>query len=92
LLPELPTIAESLPGYGASGWYGLVAPAATPRDVIARLNAAAVQALRAPDVAARLSAQGAEPVGNPSAEFGAFIRSEIDKWANLVKVAHMKPE
>ena len=92
LLPELPTIAEALPGYGASGWYGLVVPAATPRDVIARLNAAAVQALRAPDVAARLSGQGAEPVGNPSAEFGAFIRSEIDKWANLVKVANMKPE
>ena len=92
LLPELPTIAETLPGYAASGWYGLVAPAATPKDALARLNAAAVQALRAPDVAARLSAQGAEPVGNSAGEFIAFIRSEIDKWANLVKVANMKPE
>jgi tripartite-type tricarboxylate transporter receptor subunit TctC len=92
LLPELPTIAETLQGYGASGWYGLVAPVATPRDVIARLNTSAVQALRAPDVAARLSGQGAEPVGNSPAEFGAFVRSEIDKWANLVKVANMKPE
>ena len=92
LLPELPTIGETLPGYGASGWYGLVAPVATPRDTLAKLNAAAVQALRAPDVAARLSAQGAEPVGNTPAEFAAFVRSEIDKWANLVKVANMKPE
>ena len=92
LLPELPTIGETLPGYGASGWYGLVAPAATPKDALAKLNAAAVQALRAPDVAARLSAQGAEPVGNAPEEFAAFIRSEIDKWANLVKVAKMKPE
>jgi tripartite-type tricarboxylate transporter receptor subunit TctC len=92
LLPELPTIGETLPGYGASGWYGLVAPVATPTDALAKLNAAAVQALRAADVAARLSAQGAEPVGNTPAEFAAFIRSEIDKWANLVKVAKMKPD
>jgi len=92
LLPELPTIGETLPGYAASGWYGLVAPAATPRDALARLNAAAVQALRAPDVASRLAAQGAEPVGSSAGEFAAFIRSEIDKWANLVRVAHMKPE
>jgi tripartite-type tricarboxylate transporter receptor subunit TctC len=92
LLPELPTIGETLPGYAASGWYGLVAPAATPKDVLAKLNAAAVQALRAPDVAARLSAQGAEPVGSSAGEFAAFIRSEIDKWANLVRVANMKPE
>ena len=92
LLPALPTIGETLPGYGASGWYGLVAPAATPKDALAKLNAAAIQALRAADVAARLSAQGAEPVGNTPAEFAAFIRSEIDKWANLVKVARMKPE
>jgi tripartite-type tricarboxylate transporter receptor subunit TctC len=92
LLPELPTIGETLPGYGASGWYGLVAPVATPKDALAKLNVAAVQALRAPDIAARLSAQGAEPVGSTPAEFTAFVRSEIDKWANLVKVANMKPE
>ena len=65
---------------------------ATPRDALAKLSAAAVQALRAPDVAARLSAQGAEPIGNTPAEFAAFVRAEIDKWANLVKVANMKPE
>jgi tripartite-type tricarboxylate transporter receptor subunit TctC len=92
LLPELPTIGETLPGYAASGWYGLVAPAATPKDAQARLNSAAVQALRAPDVAARLTGQGAEPVGSSAPEFAAFIRSEIDKWANLVRVANLKPD
>jgi len=93
LLPDLPTIAEAgLPGYGASGWYGLLAPAATPRPVIGRLHAEAVKALRLPDVVERLSGQGAEPVGNTPEDFSAFIRSEIDKWANLVKAANMKVE
>ncbi|RPJ47413.1 MAG: tripartite tricarboxylate transporter substrate binding protein [Betaproteobacteria bacterium] len=92
LLPELPTIAETLPGYSASGWYGLLAPAATPKPVIARLNAEAVKALRAPDVVAKLSGQGAEPVGNSPEEFTAFIRSEIAKWANLVKAANMRTD
>jgi tripartite-type tricarboxylate transporter receptor subunit TctC len=92
LLPDLPTISETLPGYSASGWYGLVAPAATPRDALAKLNAAAVRALRAPDVAERLSSQGAEPVGSSAEEWGAFIRSEIEKWAKVVKAAGMKPD
>src|SRR6185436_20007945 len=94
LLPELPTIAEvaGLPGYGASGWYGLLAPVATPKAIVARLHAETAQALRQPDVVERLSGQGAEPVGNTPEEFGAFIRSEIDKWARLVKAANMKVE
>ncbi|MBI3042256.1 MAG: tripartite tricarboxylate transporter substrate binding protein [Betaproteobacteria bacterium] len=91
LLPDLPSIAETLPGYGASGWYGLLAPAGTPRDVIAQLNAAAVRALRSPDVANRLSSQGAEPAPGTPEDFAAFIRSEIDKWAKVVKAAGMKP-
>ena len=92
LLPDLPTIAETLPGYSASGWYGLLAPAATPKPVIARLHTEAVKALRAPDVVERLSSQGAEPVGNSPEEFTAFVRSEISKWANLVKVANMRSD
>ncbi|MGZ5091628.1 MAG: tripartite tricarboxylate transporter substrate binding protein [Burkholderiales bacterium] len=91
LMPELPTISESgLPGYNASGWYGLFVPAATPKPIIARLNVEAVKALRTPDVVKTLSSQGAEPVANTPEEFGAFVRAEIDKWANLVKVAKMK--
>jgi len=92
LLPELPTISETLPGYSASGWYGLVAPAATPKDALMKLNAAAVKALRTPDVMERLSSQGAEPVGSSPDEWAAFIRSEIDKWGKVVKAARMKPD
>jgi tripartite-type tricarboxylate transporter receptor subunit TctC len=92
LLPELPTIAETLPGYSASGWYGLLAPAATQKPVITRLHTEAVKALRAPDVVERLSSQGAEPVGNTPEEFTAFVRSEISKWATLVKAANMRAD
>ena len=91
LMPELPTISESgLPGYNASGWYGLFAPAATPRNIVTRISQEAVRALRMPDVVRTLSSQGAEPVGNSPEEFTAFVKSEIQKWANLVKVAKMK--
>jgi tripartite-type tricarboxylate transporter receptor subunit TctC len=93
LMPELPTIGESgLPGYNASGWYGLFVPAAAPKTVIARLNTETVKALRAPDVVRALSGQGAEPVGNSADEFSAFVKAEIDKWAKLVKAAKMKTD
>jgi len=92
LLPELPTIAETLPGYNASGWYGLLAPAATPKPIIARLHVEAANALHSPDIVAKLASQGAEPVGNTPEEFTAFIRSEISKWANLVKAAKMRTD
>ena len=93
LLPDLPTIAESgLPGYEASGWYGLMAPVATPREIVERLNAEAVKVLRAPDVVERLSGQGAEPVGSSSAEFGALLRAEIEKWGKLARTIGLKPE
>jgi len=92
LLPDLPTIAETLPGYNASGWYGLLAPAATPKPIIARLHVEAAKALHSPDIVAKLSSQGAEPVGNTPEEFTAFIRSEISKWANLVKAAKMRAD
>jgi tripartite-type tricarboxylate transporter receptor subunit TctC len=92
LMPELPTIAETLPGYNASGWYGLFVPAATPKPIIARLSSESIKVLKMPDVIERLSSQGAEPVGSTPEEFGAYVRSEIDKWANLVKVANMKAD
>jgi tripartite-type tricarboxylate transporter receptor subunit TctC len=91
LMPDLPTIAESgLAGYNASGWYGLFVPAQTPRPIVMRLNQEAVKALRMPDVVKTLSSQGAEPVGNSTEEFSTFVKGEIAKWANLVKVAKMK--
>jgi tripartite-type tricarboxylate transporter receptor subunit TctC len=90
LMPELPTIAESLPGYDASGWYGLFLPAATPQPIVARLNQEAVKALRTPDVVKVLSSQGAEPVGSSPEQFRTFVSAEIAKWSKLVKLAHMK--
>jgi len=92
LLPELPTIAEGgLPGYDAAGWYGLLAPAGTPPEIVRRLNAEVTRILRQPDVVERLSGQGADPVGNAPEAFTAFIRAEIEKWAKLVKAAGMTP-
>jgi len=91
LMPDLPTVAESgLPGYSASGWYGMLAPAATPKDIVARLNTAITSALRAPDISSRLTSLAAEPAPGTPEQFTAFIRSEIDKWAKVVKAAKMK--
>ena len=93
LMPDLPTVSESgLPGYDASGWYGLFAPAATSKAIVGRLNQEAVKALRQPDVIRTLSSQGAEPVGNSPEEFTKFVKSEISKWAHLVKTAKMKSD
>jgi len=93
LMPDLPTVAESgLPGFSATGWYGMLAPMATPRDILARLNAEVVRALRAGDVADKLNSTAAEPAPGTAEQFGTFIRSEIDKWAKVVKAAGMKAE
>jgi tripartite-type tricarboxylate transporter receptor subunit TctC len=93
LMPELQTIAEGgLPGYAASGWYGFVVPAAVSKEIVGRLNADIARILRMPDVVERLSGQGAEPVGGTAEQFGAFIRSEIEKWTGLVKTANMKAD
>ena len=93
LMPELPTIAEGgLPGYAASGWYGFVVPAAVSKEIVGRLNTDIARILRMPDVVERLSGQGAEPVGGTAEQFGAFIRSEIEKWTGLVKTANMKAD
>jgi tripartite-type tricarboxylate transporter receptor subunit TctC len=91
-LPDIPTFAESgLPGFESTGWFGIVAPAGTPPDVVAKLNAAFVTVLKDPDVIERIRALGAEPIPTSSAEFGAFIRTEIDKWLKVTKAADTKP-
>jgi tripartite-type tricarboxylate transporter receptor subunit TctC len=92
-VPDIPTIAEAgLPGYEAVQWFGLLAPAATPREIVSRLHAETVRALQAADVRSRLSADGADPVGSTPEEFAAFIRSETAKWAKVVKQAGITPE
>ena len=93
LMPELPTVAESgVPGYEASSWYGLLAPAKTPRPVVLRLNAEAKRALAVPEINERLIAQGVDPVGNSPEEFAAYVRTEIIKWAKVIKASGAKPE
>lgn len=92
-LPDVPTMNESgLAGYESVGWFGIVAPAATPQDVIARLNAAINAALNDAEVRERVLASGAEPAPGTPQAFGEFIRSEIPKWARVVKVSGAKVE
>ena len=89
--PEIPTIAESgVPGYDAVGWFGLFAPAGTPRDIINRLNAEVRRIMQLPDVRERALSSGAEPAADTPEEFAAYIRTEIPKWAEVVKVSGAK--
>lgn len=90
---DIPTIAEAgLPGYEAVQWYGVLAPAATPRDIITKLHSGVVRALQNPDVRQRLLNDGAEPVGSSPEEFAAYLRSETTKWAKVIKAAGIQPE
>lgn len=89
VLPNVPTVGETLKGYEVVNWFGLVAPAATPRDVINRLYTEIVKILRMPDIKERLSSQGADPVGNSPEEFGAFMKAETAKWARVIKEANI---
>jgi tripartite-type tricarboxylate transporter receptor subunit TctC len=91
LVPELPTIAESaVRGFEAGTWYGLLAPAGTPRDVVSRLNRAVVQIVQLPDVREKLAAQGAEPLTGSPEQAGEFVRREISRWAKVVKAANIR--
>lgn len=92
-LPEVPSIAEAgVPGYEATQWFGVLAPAGTPRAIIDRLHQEMVKLLRAPDVRERLIADGTEPVGNTPEEFAAYIKSETDKWTKVIKAAGIKAQ
>lgn len=91
-MPNTPTFAESgVPGFEATGWFGIVAPHGVPPDVVTKLNAAFVAALNDPDVAKRIRGLGAEPMPMTPSEFSAFISTEIAKWQKVVKNAAQKP-
>lgn len=90
LMPEVPTVAETVPSFSYASWAGLLAPAGTPAPIIARLHDEIVHVLSQPDIKAQLSGLGAEPVGSTPQEFAALIRSEIAKWAKVVKVSGAK--
>jgi tripartite-type tricarboxylate transporter receptor subunit TctC len=92
-MPDLPTIAEAgVPGYQATIWSGLLAPAGTSTVIIERLNREVVKAVRAPDFRAKLLELGAESVGSTAAEWGSFLRTEIEKWQKIAKRAGMRAE
>ena len=93
LLPGIATFTESgYPGFVVMGWYGLLAPAGTPRDVVMRLNADVVKALGVADVKERLSALGLDPVGSTPEQFTAWIKDEITRWSGVVKTSGAKPD
>jgi tripartite-type tricarboxylate transporter receptor subunit TctC len=85
-LPNVPTIAEAgVPGYEVTSWFGILAPKGTPPDIVAKLNGEVVKILESPETKKRILEQGAEPVGGTPERFAALIKSEVPKWAKLVK-------
>jgi tripartite-type tricarboxylate transporter receptor subunit TctC len=91
-LPDIPTMGEFVPGYAASGWYGIGAPKKTPTNIIDRLNKEINAALADPKIKARLADLGAVPMPMTPAEFGKFIAAETEKWAKVIKAANIQPE
>ncbi|MGH8617511.1 MAG: tripartite tricarboxylate transporter substrate binding protein [Burkholderiales bacterium] len=93
VMPEMPTIAESgLPGFEVSNWYAIVTPVATPRAVIVRLNGELVRALATEDMKRRFLELGADPIGSDPDRLAAYIRSEMPKWAKVIRSAGLKAE
>lgn len=92
LAPDIPTVAETLPGYQASIWNGVLAPAATPKPIVTRLNAEVVKALTSSDVVAKLTSMGVDIDTSTPEEFAAFIDTEIKKWARVIKEGNIKVE
>lgn len=89
---ELPTMIEAgVKGYESATWYGLLAPAGTPADIVTKLNTEVVAILKSPEMYDRLSREGADPVGNSSAEFARHIQTEIEKWRKVIKAAGIQP-
>jgi len=93
LMPDLPTIAEAgVPGYESSTWFGPLAPVKTPREIVVRLNTEILKILQRPDIKSRFASEGAEGLGSTPEEFGAYIKSEIDRWGKVIKAAGVRPE
>ena len=93
VLPEVPTVSEAgVPGYEATIWLGIMAPAKTPRDIIDRLNAEITKAVNNPEVKSAWAAQGAVPLTMSPDEFGKYIHDDIEKWARVVKISGAKPD
>jgi len=92
LLPDVPTLGETLPGFEAAAWQGVVVPTGTPADIVSRLNQELNKALQNPEVRAKLAAQGTDIHGGTAAEYGEYIRTEMPRWANAVRISGAKAE
>jgi tripartite-type tricarboxylate transporter receptor subunit TctC len=92
MFPEIPTIAETLPGYDAATWGGILAPAGTPKEIVAKLNASINAALRMEDVRAKLQGAGIEIQGGTPEQFGDVIKNEVEKWGRIVKAAGIQAD
>ena len=93
IVPEIPTVAEAgVPGYESVQWYGMLAPARTPKEIVTRLHAEMTRILQQPDIKERFAGDGADPVGNTPEEFARYIQSELVKWAKVAREAGIKPE
>jgi tripartite-type tricarboxylate transporter receptor subunit TctC len=91
-LPEVPTVAETLPGFESSQWFGILAPAGTPRAIVDRLHQAITHASRTPDLKEKFASMAMEPVNSTPDEFAKVIREESVTWAKVVKAAGIKPQ
>jgi tripartite-type tricarboxylate transporter receptor subunit TctC len=91
-LPDTPAVAEFLPGFLTGSWQGLFAPARTPPEIVATINAEVARVLFTPEMKERMQAQGADPIGSPSAESTKFLRGELDRFTKLVKETGYKPQ
>ncbi len=93
IVPDIPTVAEAgLPGYESVQWYGMLAPARTPKDIITRLHGDTTRILQQPEIKARFAGDGADPVGSTPEEFTRYIQSELVKWAKVAREAGIQPE
>jgi tripartite-type tricarboxylate transporter receptor subunit TctC len=91
-MPDVPTIGETIPGYRAEAFQGMVAPAGVPKAIVDKLGAEVARIVKLPDVAERFRLDGAEPVGSTPQEFAAFLKAETQKWTKVIKAAGIKPE
>ncbi len=89
-MPDVPAIAETVPGYEAVNWYGVFLPAGAPRDIVNKLHADVAKVINLPDVKERFASEGGEPVGNTPEQFASIIRAEIPRWAKVIKEAKIK--
>jgi tripartite-type tricarboxylate transporter receptor subunit TctC len=92
IAPDIPAIAEAVPGYEVVGWNGVLAPANTPRPIVDKLNAAIQQALKMPEMVKLLTEQGIEPAGNSPEEFAELMHADIEKWKRVTRAAGIKPQ